>query len=491
MDGGIDDAALRRFLTGFQQVAEAAAQSVHDGEGVRIAEAVSAHLGVDAGDLPLVGENVAPVDRVNLQLALDALVADQPDHVVLGLSPELAHFSSFSASALLGGRFHGPATAVPLSFEELPAGVDRTVRCARCGVWLLRSDDAPVAVLLVPNERHGPPGSASIRVEVIAADLAVAEATLADLGRLRWELNVYRGAMLAFTHSEYGDFGISFVTRPTTSRDEVILPEGHLDSIERHTIGVAERAEQLTAAGRHLRRGLLLHGPPGTGKTLTVGYLAAAMPERTVILLQGPSIGALGQAAAIVHALTPSMLVIEDVDLIAGARGMPGMDTNPLLFELLNLMDGLAPDADVVFVLTTNRVDLLEPALAARPGRIDHAVEIERPDGEGRDRLLRLYLDGVDHRVTDTTAVVELTDGVTASFIKELVRRAVMGALDDGGAVTDAHLAAAGAALLDASSPVLRAMLGAAGDADEADAPPAAGPSGFGYAAGPRVYRRW
>ena len=56
---------------------------------------------------------------------------------------------------------------------------------------------------------------------------------------------------------------------------------------------------------------------------------------------------------------------------------------HPLLFQLLNEMDGLAEDADVVFVLTTNRADLLEPALAARPGRVDQAVELDLPGRRG------------------------------------------------------------------------------------------------------------
>ena len=76
------------------------------------------------------------------------------------------------------------------------------------------------------------------------------------------------------------------------------------------------------------------------------------------------------------------MMVVEDVDLIAEDRGMhPGQ--HPLLFQLLNEMDGLAEDADVVFVLTTNRADLLEPALAARPGRVDQAVELQLPGPDG------------------------------------------------------------------------------------------------------------
>ena len=80
--------------------------------------------------------------------------------------------------------------------------------------------------------------------------------------------------------------------------------------------------------------------------------------------------------------LQPAMVVVEDVDLIAEERGKyPGQ--HPLLFQLLNEMDGLAEDADVVFVLTTNRADLLEPALAARPGRVDQAVELGLPDAHG------------------------------------------------------------------------------------------------------------
>ena len=53
------------------------------------------------------------------------------------------------------------------------------------------------------------------------------------------------------------------------------------------------------------------------------------------------------------------------MDLVAEERTRPGAAcTGPLLFELLNQMDGLADDADVLFLLTTNRPDLLEPALA-------------------------------------------------------------------------------------------------------------------------------
>ena len=58
-------------------------------------------------------------------------------------------------------------------------------------------------------------------------------------------------------------------------------------------------------------------------------------------------------------------------------------------------MDGLSEDHDVLFVLTTNRADLLEPALASRPGRVDQAVELALPDASGRRRLIELYGEGL------------------------------------------------------------------------------------------------
>ena len=142
---------------------------------------------------------------------------------------------------------------------------------------------------------------------------------------------------------------------------------------------------------------------------------------------------------------------------------------SPLLFQLLNEMDGLGDDLDVTFLLTTNRVDVLEPALASRPGRIDHAAEIPLPDADGRRRLLALYQGGLTLDLADPDLLLERTEGVTASFLKELLRRAALIALEQREEavtaepalrVNDEHLNAALDVLLGDGSRLTRKLLG-------------------------------
>ena len=89
-------------------------------------------------------------------------------------------------------------------------------------------------------------------------------------------------------------------------------------------------------------------------------------------------------------------------------------------------MDGLGADANVTFLLTASQADVLEDALAARPGRIDHTARLPLPDAAARRRLVRLYQGGLHIGRTSAVTVVARTDGVTASFIRELLRRAAL-----------------------------------------------------------------
>ncbi len=105
-----------------------------------------------------------------------------------------------------------------------------------------------------------------------------------------------------------------------------------------------------------------------------------------------------------------------------------------MLNKLLNEMDGLKEAADIIFILTTNRPEMLEAALASRPGRVDQAIEFPLPDEEGRQKLVNLYGKGAGLSDESVRLIVSRTDGVSAAFIKELIRRSVQFRLERKGA---------------------------------------------------------
>ena len=123
----------------------------------------------------------------------------------------------------------------------------------------------------------------------------------------------------------------------------------------------------------------------------------------------------------------------------------------------------------MTFALTTNRADILETALADRPGRVDLAIEIPRPDARCRLRLLRVYARdlAIDADLDEVAAGCE---GVTASFIKELIRRTVLVSLRAGErppVLRRAHFAEVLAEMNSEHHALTRALLGAGPDGGE------------------------
>jgi len=317
---------------------------------------------------------------------------------------------------------------------------DQVLACVRHGLYLVRDGEQRLAILLRgPSDMHPTP---QIHIDIMATERTSAERFLAELRASIRKRNIYRGHILSLSVNPYGAIQIDFHKLPKIARENIILPAGLLERIERQTVRFAQHSQKLLATGRHLKRGILLHGLPGTGKTLTAMYLAGQMRDRTVLLLTGRGLGLIERSCAMARVLQPSIVILEDVDLVAEERTRPGAACTALLFELLNEMDGLADDADVLFLLTTNRPDILEPALASRPGRIDQAIEVPLPDTSCRRRIFEFYARGLTLRLRELESFVERTEGVSAAFIRELIRKAALFAADEGGeiAIEDRHL---------------------------------------------------
>ena len=411
---------LRRFFkSGLQKTL-----SEHFG-GIETSQIVTA-----ARDFPI-------TSRVDLQSALDDWFRDRPATRQLGVHMQMSHETPTLAQLLVPSPF-GVVDIGPLQHDEVDVGDPAPVRCLKNGLWLSLQDGVPFAVLLSPSLTYGRSSGVHLEVGIAAGErgAAISQAFFRDLEMHVAAGKTYRGRVISLEsqHDYSGRGGAVKVHRlHAVKRDDVILPETTLALLDRNIGRFVASREAIKALRFSSKKGLLFYGPPGTGKTHTIHYLASQLPEFTTLLVTAEQVALIDEYFRLARFLQPAMMVVEDVDLIARNREhmrVPGEEV--LLNKLLNEMDGLREDADVLFILTTNRPDQLEPALAARPGRIDQAIEFPLPDEEGRTKLAKLYSRGLDVPHDVLELIVRRSKGSSAAFIKELMRRSAQFLIETG-----------------------------------------------------------
>ena len=344
--------------------------------------------------------------RADVQAAVDRLFSASPLRF-FGIHEE-HRYETLSIAALTRDGRNAHAIA-PAQYHDVDVGESAPVKCLNNGLWLCRTDGLRYAVVLSSHREYGYESGTRIEIAVpVGAD---------------GDRN-YRGR----------SSGIMVHNLPSVQREDVVLPEATLKLLDRNVLSFVGSRAELRRLGQSTRKGILLYGPPGTGKTHTIRYLASNLPGHTTLIITAAQVALLAHYMSLARLLQPSMVVIEDVDLIARDRDEMGPCEESMLNELLNEMDGLKQDADILFILTTNRPEQLEGALASRPGRIDQAIEVPLPDDIGRRKLVQLYGRGLP---LDEAVVAEAalrTNGVSAAFIKELMRRIAQASIArDGG----------------------------------------------------------
>src|SRR6476659_6043908 len=150
-------------------------------------------------------------------------------------------------------------------------------------------------------------------------------------------------------------------------------------------------------------KGVLLHGPPGTGKTLLARAVANESAAR-FFTIAGPEImgSAYGESERRLREIfeqaaqsAPSIILIDEIDSIAPKRGqVTGEAEKRLVAQLLNLVDGIEPRAELVVIAATNRPEALDEALR-RPGRLDREIVVGVPDQPGRREILGIHTRGM------------------------------------------------------------------------------------------------
>ena len=379
------------------------------------------------GEIATAGRQFPITARVDIQLALEDLFKPRTGTELLGILSPNQHDVPALANTLAGAYF--PIDAGPLQHDEIDVGEAIPVRCLKNGLWLSRDKDLPFAIMMAPGGRFGLRTGVQVEIAVPAGERGAqfSQEFFRELELLAGKGRTYRGRIISLEgHIDpMGGGSMVKVHRlATVERENVILPSKTLAILDHNIIRFMTAREQLKTLRFQARKGLLFYGPPGTGKTHTIHYLASQLKNHTTLLVTAEQVVLLGEYFRLARFLQPSLMVIEDVDLIARERThmhVPGEEV--LLNKLLNEMDGLQEDAEVLLILTTNRPEQIEPALVSRPGRIDQAIEFPLPDEEGRRKLTRLYAGGLEisDRVLET--IVSRTKGVSGAFIKELMRR--------------------------------------------------------------------
>jgi cell division protease FtsH len=190
--------------------------------------------------------------------------------------------------------------------------------------------------------------------------------------------------------------------------------------------------------GGTIPKGVLLVGPPGTGKTLLAKAIAGEA-EVPFFSISGSDFVEMfvGVGASRVRDLfkqarecSPCLIFLDEIDAVGRKRGS-GMggghdEREQTLNAILVEMDGFDSDRGIILIASTNRPDVLDPALL-RPGRFDRQIVIDMPDAKGREAILRVHARKIKlHPNIDLTMLARATPGFSGADLAAVVNEAAI-----------------------------------------------------------------
>ena len=190
--------------------------------------------------------------------------------------------------------------------------------------------------------------------------------------------------------------------------------------------------------GARVPRGTLLFGPPGTGKTLLARAVAgeAGVPffsingSEFIQMFVGVGASRVRDLFSTARENAPSILFIDEIDAVGRQRGAGvggGQDEREqTLNQILSEMDGFTQTDSVMVMASTNRPDVLDPALM-RPGRFDRHITVGRPSMRGRVDIFKVYLKKIPYgKDVDVQKLAAQTAGFTGADIRNYVNEATL-----------------------------------------------------------------
>jgi transitional endoplasmic reticulum ATPase len=245
------------------------------------------------------------------------------------------------------------------------------------------------------------------------------------------ENSIYKGKAFHLTTADDGSLDPmaqpKFMDVSLAKPEELILNNDVYEDVKASIFTPICKTEQVRKMGVPLKRGVLLYGEYGTGKTMTAHCTARLARENgwTFVYLDRPE--ALPQALQFCTAYGPTVIFAEDIDRVVGVT------RDDLANTVLNTIDGIgAKGSDVMVILTTNHVTKIYPAML-RPGRLDHKINVRKPDKEAVARLIRLYAGDKLPDNADIGPACQHLNGQIPAIVREAVDRAKLYALSHDG----------------------------------------------------------
>jgi cell division protease FtsH len=199
-----------------------------------------------------------------------------------------------------------------------------------------------------------------------------------------------------------------------------------------------ENPKKFQALGARIPKGVLLYGPPGTGKTLLARAVAgeAGVPffsisgSDFVEMFVGVGASRVRDLFEQAKQASPCIVFMDEIDAVGRHRGAGlggGHDEREqTLNQLLVEMDGFEMKDNIILIAATNRPDILDPALL-RPGRFDRQIVVDRPDRNGRKKILEVHSKGKPLAPEiDLDTLAAGTPGFTGADLANLINEAAL-----------------------------------------------------------------
>jgi cell division protease FtsH len=305
--------------------------------------------------------------------------------------------------------YHGPEPV----YIDVNTGEERKNLLMDGQLLIEKGDSRFIVTVDVDPRGHG-----SVRVEGTAETNEEIRTFIAGVMAIAEKENFYRGKKVEFNGR------IRFLNVQDKSWDSIVMDAEIKAEMKANTVSFLKRTEQWSKYGIPLKRGILLAGEPGTGKTVICRALMAESDGITCITTNGYALDSddyISELYELAEDLSPSIVFIEDIDLIGQNRMEFGYQRGPALLSLLAVLDGVEEHKEIVTVATTNCPETLDKALSQRPSRFDRVIRLTRPSIEQRRELVHRLCQKIPLTEDIRDYIACKAEGCTPAQLQEMI----------------------------------------------------------------------